>query len=117
MPPIENVAEYEEQWWAWWDAMQPEWRMAGPNGRLMRDGDGEWPAAMRRPGQNGMLIVLLSLRWWRAALGEDGDTGSWDAAVHDVAWVLSRLVNAAEREEREESAGEDARPRKKLRTR
>lgn len=109
--------------------MQPEWREVGPGGELMRRGEGDWPDELQRPGQNGMVIVLLTLWWWHEALGGDADTAGWDAAVRDVVWVLSKLVaiHAEAAKDDDAVAGGDAdaaaaaaadksRPRKKRRT-
>ncbi|TFK81530.1 hypothetical protein K466DRAFT_604430 [Polyporus arcularius HHB13444] len=55
-------------------------------------GEGPWDDLVQ-PGQNGMLLVLLSLVWWYGIV-EESSRGDWDAAVRDVAWVLDQMVLA-----------------------
>ncbi|KAI9056571.1 hypothetical protein FKP32DRAFT_1585928 [Trametes sanguinea] len=61
-------------------------------GRPQIGGIGDWDC-LENPGKNGILIVLLSLVWWRqqstAASAHD-----WEAAVRDVGWVIGSMARA-----------------------
>ncbi|KAI0692694.1 hypothetical protein C8T65DRAFT_586407 [Cerioporus squamosus] len=92
IPKLPPVEEYAASWWAWWLSLQPEWRAMDSAGRPLRSGEGPWDDLVQ-PGQNGMLLVLLSLVWWHGLVSESS-RGDWDAAVRDVAWVLDQMVLA-----------------------
>lgn len=42
-------------------------------------------------GLNGMLNVLISVRWWKDALGEE-TAPKWDAAVTEVSSALKQTL-------------------------
>ncbi len=92
VPKLPPVEEYAASWWAWWISLQPEWRAMDSAGRPLRNGEGPWDDLVQ-PGQNGMLLVLLSLVWWHG-IAPESSRGDWDAAVRDVAWVLDQMVLA-----------------------
>ncbi|KAI9061266.1 hypothetical protein FKP32DRAFT_1576315 [Trametes sanguinea] len=92
-PHIEDEAGYSVSWWKWWTGMQPDWRRRDAEGHLVRDGSGSWEA-LSQPGKNGILIVLLSLAWWRNNATEV-TLKDWDAAVQDVGWVIKSMARAA----------------------
>ncbi|KAJ7729732.1 hypothetical protein B0H16DRAFT_1275734, partial [Mycena metata] len=71
-------------WWAWWLAINPKWRL-GEDRQLKQEGDGSFDA-LRCPGQNGFLNVIICLKWWRAEMATASD--GWLRAVKDVKWVL-----------------------------
>ncbi len=81
-------------WWAWWASLQPEWRTKDSFGRPVVGGEGTWDN-LRYPGKNGMLMVLLSLWWWRGIATATID--DWTVAVHDVCWVLEKMAAAPPR--------------------
>ncbi|KAH9900717.1 hypothetical protein C8Q73DRAFT_637162 [Cubamyces lactineus] len=88
--PISNVKGYGESWWKWWSALQPSWRICNERGRPVPGGIGDW-GALVAPGKNGLLIVLLSLVWWRDA--ESNSTlEDWLAGVADVRWVVQSMA-------------------------
>ncbi|KAJ3765812.1 hypothetical protein FB446DRAFT_654704 [Lentinula raphanica] len=94
LPPDEkfgNTAEFASQWWVWYSMFNPEWRERNQFGRIIVNGsgDGDWDE-FNRPGQNGMLSLLVSLHWWYHRL--DGPSPDWVSAFHDVSWVLAELV-------------------------
>lgn len=45
---------------------------------------------LRHPGRNGLLLVMVSLTWWRALTD---DAAEWKRAVVDVANVLRSLCS------------------------
>ncbi|KAH9846594.1 hypothetical protein C2E23DRAFT_872276 [Lenzites betulinus] len=83
-PTIEDDAAYAAQWWNWWTQLQPEWRQLDADGRPVIGEDGDWDS-LKSPGKNGVLIVLLSLVWWREVATEQ-TVRLWAAALADVGW-------------------------------
>lgn len=71
--------------------MQPDWR-ANDVDMFIRQPVGDW-GPLVRPGQNGMLMILISLRWWANALSDPKNHVSWARAANDVGWVLSQLTS------------------------
>ncbi|TFK85716.1 hypothetical protein K466DRAFT_438882, partial [Polyporus arcularius HHB13444] len=86
IPAMKCTKTYVEGWWSWWTQLQPSWRQHDLEGHPILDGTiaGAWGKDLCRPGNNGVLLLLLSLVWWKEAAS---DIGRWDLAVHDVAWV------------------------------
>ncbi len=66
-------------WWAWWKALQLEWRgISGVEGCLELDhqvGNGEW-GYLWHPGANGLVIVLICLKWWGELITKHYSMGS-----------------------------------------
>jgi hypothetical protein len=75
-------------WWKWWEAINPSWCKRDAGGRLNKEGDGDW-GSIAQTGPNGMLNVLICLRWWRDALR--GDLGGWEEAPQVVEWALKGI--------------------------
>ena len=96
MPP---EGEFRDGWWLWWGGLQPSWRSVDVRGRPLDPGvgDGPWDA-LQKPGSNGVMIILLSLVWW----WEIATVATMDdlrAAIDDVTWVLSRMVESLQESE------------------
>ncbi|RDX54392.1 hypothetical protein OH76DRAFT_1322376, partial [Lentinus brumalis] len=85
VPLIDSEVEYATSWWKWWGGLQPEWRGRDPQGHPIKGGSGDWEE-LRKPGQNGFMMVLLSLSWWKGVASE-ATLPLWEDAVEDVAWV------------------------------
>jgi hypothetical protein len=81
------VEAMEDDWWTWWTAINPKWRLRGA--KLVREGSGSWDV-LRCPSQNGFLNVIICLKWWRTQMDTASDT--WERAVIDVKWVLEQMV-------------------------
>ena len=107
-PSIKSLPLYIEAWWAWWRALQPEWRQAAGDTALhsLREADQEekWECTCIG-GPNGMFTVILTVAWWIAEL--DGKTEDNSImALDDVKWVLSEMIkNGAPNDEDLESSG------------
>ncbi|KAJ7238466.1 hypothetical protein C8J57DRAFT_1012743, partial [Mycena rebaudengoi] len=87
---ITNASAFGKAWWAWWSELNPKWRARGENGSLERAGSGDW-TGLARMGPNGMLCILICLRWWRDMLVEpvaEGEMEAWMDAVKDVHWAV-----------------------------
>ncbi|KAJ7809103.1 hypothetical protein B0H13DRAFT_1668388 [Mycena leptocephala] len=81
------VEAMEDDWWTWWTAINPKWRLR--DAKLVREGSGSWDV-LRCPSQNGFLNVIICLKWWRTQMDTASDT--WERAVIDVKWVLEQMV-------------------------
>ncbi|KAJ7026650.1 hypothetical protein C8F04DRAFT_966196 [Mycena alexandri] len=64
-PPIVDVFSFAARWWPWWVEINPQWRvrMGTTVKRLAKEGEGDWDL-LASTGPNGMLNVLICLRWW-----------------------------------------------------
>ncbi|KAJ7015982.1 hypothetical protein C8F04DRAFT_983761 [Mycena alexandri] len=93
VPAIVDVYAFASKWWTWWVEINPKWRTrtGGVVTRLGKEGEGDW-SLMASTGPNGMLNILVCLRWWYDALkGDEGGMSEWKEAVEDVNWALERI--------------------------
>jgi hypothetical protein len=90
-PAIVDVFAFASKWWSWWIEINPEWRRNSKNAeeRLAKSVAGEWGGTVQT-GANGLLNVLICLRWWRDAI-RDTELPAWEEAVGDVHWVLESV--------------------------
>ncbi|KAJ7623834.1 hypothetical protein DFH06DRAFT_1008703, partial [Mycena polygramma] len=88
-PAIVDVYSFAADWWKWWVAINPSWRQLEGGRHLKKEGEGDWGSAAHT-GPNGMLNVLVCLRWWRDVLR--GEFGDWEEALADVEWVLNEVM-------------------------
>nr|KAF8174314.1 hypothetical protein K438DRAFT_1609830 [Mycena galopus ATCC 62051] len=70
---------FGKEWWAWWKAINPAWRLR--DGELLQMGNGSWDV-LKCPGQNRFLNIIVSLKWWFACMDTRSDL--WAQAVGDV---------------------------------
>ncbi|KAJ7062418.1 hypothetical protein B0H15DRAFT_794823 [Mycena belliarum] len=90
-PTITNVDAFAASWNKWWRSLNPTWRSGEKGGELSREAGGDWDV-LRVPGINGMLSVVMSLKWWGDKVNADGvEVGDWARAVDDVLWALGEL--------------------------
>ncbi|KAJ7165267.1 hypothetical protein C8R46DRAFT_863722, partial [Mycena filopes] len=90
-PPVNNPVEYEHQWWAWWDSLQPAWRGKDAAGswKVTEPYGKDWGDPLLVWGQNGVLSVVAALYFWGCAVQNDEELlGKWEAAVNDAAWMF-----------------------------
>ncbi|KAJ7093763.1 hypothetical protein C8R44DRAFT_645827, partial [Mycena epipterygia] len=95
-PVVTNPGAYANEWQAWWDSLQPEWRV--------READGAWSNAEYRGkgqewgpltqwGVNGTLSIVASLYFWGCRARGDADLEEvWETAVLDVLWMLEGMA-------------------------
>ncbi|KAL6299002.1 hypothetical protein BKA93DRAFT_830202 [Sparassis latifolia] len=84
-------------WWAWWMSLQPSARPVGKDGRPQRNESVTIWDDLCVMGLNGHLLVILCFAWWGNAVvgGTLPDKeNDWRAAVEDVAWSLSKMLNS-----------------------
>ncbi|KAJ7755134.1 hypothetical protein B0H16DRAFT_1315947 [Mycena metata] len=87
-PKIKQADAFATSWIGWWIELNPKGRVAaGPDKMLRTEGQSGWEGLTARV--NGLLSVLMSLKWWKDAVEEEGD---WEIAVSDVTWVLRQLL-------------------------
>ncbi|KAK0436993.1 hypothetical protein EV421DRAFT_1739211 [Armillaria borealis] len=98
-----DVKVLGESWWAWWKALQPEWRdISGVEGCLEGDhqtGNSDWDCLWHL-GANGLMTVLIGLKWWGLLITKHYGMGSmrmrnWEAAVEDILWVMTSMDREA----------------------
>ncbi|KAG1907610.1 uncharacterized protein F5891DRAFT_938521 [Suillus fuscotomentosus] len=96
-PTIPDLDAFMSQWWSWWLTLQPEWRKCQAptlmaRAVLPRTDDGNWDT-LNKPGANGMLSIVATLKWWAdGANGKGHEESCWEDAADDVTWVLDRLT-------------------------
>ncbi|KAJ7666861.1 hypothetical protein DFH06DRAFT_984501, partial [Mycena polygramma] len=93
LPTVDNVVAYGDQWYSWWDELQPAWRQRGEDGRLITGGKygTEW-GHLDCAGQNGNISIVAALYFWGAAAMHTEETRAvWNDAVEDVCWMLEGL--------------------------
>ncbi|KAJ3964964.1 hypothetical protein EV361DRAFT_811417 [Lentinula raphanica] len=91
-----QVSEFSTQWWEWWSMINPTWRERDiATGRLVinETDDGDW-SMLIRPGQCGILTILMCLFWWRQHLTMPSQSQDWNSALEDVSWVIEELIQA-----------------------
>jgi hypothetical protein len=94
--PIHDVRKYEEVWWVWWTALQPEWRGAW-RGRAQNEcavpEKADW-GKLGQAGQNGVLSVVAALYWWACAekARDTKPSKGWEEAVVDTTFVLRAMT-------------------------
>lgn len=100
IPDIKNTAKYADQWYRWWDLLQPKWRLRDHDGvwkaggDATYGGDNEW-GSLDNPGPNGCLSVVAGLYFWGVHLEKSDVTKErWARAVQDVAWMLEGLAES-----------------------
>ncbi|KAJ7700210.1 hypothetical protein B0H16DRAFT_1348823, partial [Mycena metata] len=87
---------YAVEWRAWWDTLQPTWRIKGVDGIWSMDGYGkgdEW-GPLYQWGVNGVLNIVASLYFWGCAISEDDSKRlrDWESAVIDVTWMMEGMA-------------------------
>ncbi|KAJ7635992.1 hypothetical protein DFH06DRAFT_921773, partial [Mycena polygramma] len=61
-PAISDLPQFVAEWQGWWKSLNPEWRVS--EGEMMRREDGRKWECLEAHGMNGMLSVLICLKWW-----------------------------------------------------
>ena len=98
----DNVATFGDAWMQWWSSLQPGWRGEGPNfSRDIPKGGGGWQE-LRKGGQNGFYLILLSYCWWAkgvvtpAGKAIQPHYSMWMDMFRDIEWVLKQMVRELE---------------------
>ena len=90
---IEDMEHFGRQWWAWWISLQPNSRICNKDtyDTSLPSLEMDW-TLLKKPGKNGMLLIMLALVWWGKAV--DRDNG-WLKAVADVTVVLPCILGVS----------------------
>ncbi|RDX39725.1 hypothetical protein OH76DRAFT_1490873 [Lentinus brumalis] len=90
--PIKDVVTFADGWLKWWTSNKPV-----SDGTIDVPANLNW-AVLNVSGSNGVLLFMLLLAWWGAALEDDQENrGKWLLAVSDVRVALDRVLLAAAR--------------------
>ncbi|KAK7434804.1 hypothetical protein VKT23_019991 [Stygiomarasmius scandens] len=85
-PESQNTAVFSKQLIDWWKSINPASRRS-----LIKEGEHDL-SCLHAPGQNGLYLVLLGLRWWYINVGIDEGTEEWRKIVADIVWVMDKLL-------------------------
>lgn len=105
IPQLDSEQRFAEQWMAWWSALQPEWRPSKRKGGLpmaFKKNESRRLIGLRKGGPNGLVTVLIGLKWWKGC-----DGVPWDAAVKDVRECLERCVTVTAAGQKRGADGSD----------
>lgn len=88
--PIEDIPAYDVKWWMWWNLLQPiERRSLDNTTNIPPTYDMDW-TCLRKAGNNGLLLVLVALRWWGKASDANID---WQKAAADFRQTLFCMLD------------------------
>lgn len=91
-----ELSVFEKDWWKWWGNIQPSWRKPGDKTEIKTDTNVDDWRTVVKPGINGWVSVLASLRWWRSsAFGHPEisiSQNAYNSASKDVALVMHCLL-------------------------
>lgn len=92
--PIEQVQTFVPSWWAWWETLQPEWRVKSgrPFSQQLPQGGETWQSICKG-GVNGFFIVILTLSWWLVSIGGVFDDDEFSQAFDDMLWVTDCMIS------------------------
>lgn len=92
---ILDPIDFGERWRKWITSMMPGWRTRkSTEWPLPREDrpDERWDA-IRKGGRDGVLLLVLSLSWWKHATTPGTKArDEYESAVEELAWLLQQLV-------------------------
>lgn len=89
-PDISNVLSFEQEFRTWWISLQPTWWVS--EGTMVTSMEGDWDV-LRKPGQNGLICVLVGLFYWGRLVQEDeNQCRGWAELVEDCLLILCQLA-------------------------
>lgn len=93
--PIPDPLDFGHRWRTWVTSLMPDWRKRNPK---------EWPLprevplgerweSIRKGGRDGILLLLMSLSWWKNATHEGSVArDEYESALEELAWLLQQLI-------------------------
>lgn len=87
---VGDGCEFAEIWWEWWRSIQPTGRTTSKSASLNKADGLDWKR-LRKPGPNGLLVVLVALVWWRNMEQSEVVAQRWRKAVEDVTWAMVQM--------------------------
>ncbi|ESK81780.1 hypothetical protein Moror_5370 [Moniliophthora roreri MCA 2997] len=88
---IQSLGKFIESFWEWWNTLNPDWQERIEGRRMLRARNGEWKE-LRYSGQNGLILLMVGLRWWFMLEGKKRRSDNWNEMAQDILWVLESLV-------------------------
>ncbi|KAK7047534.1 hypothetical protein VNI00_006300 [Paramarasmius palmivorus] len=109
-----TMTEFIANYRIWWSNINPEWRPRRADNTMERDEDiGDWEE-LYYPGERGLLVPLMCLRWWYKRDGVEGGSSEWNDAASDMLWALQCVLKWHQSlPESEDEDDEDEPPKKK----
>lgn len=75
------LGDFGVKWWKWWTALQPPSRVQEGNPGMNAPTYLMSWTDICKPGEHGLILVILTLRWWGVASSASDE---WKKAVDDV---------------------------------
>ncbi|KZP08579.1 hypothetical protein FIBSPDRAFT_1052319 [Athelia psychrophila] len=88
---IANLPIFITLWWAWWSLMQPPSRIAADTSVLAESSYAMDWSPLRQPGQNGLALVVMTLRWWGV---QSNASREWQEAFADVTSAILCMTDS-----------------------
>ncbi|KAK7014487.1 hypothetical protein VNI00_019330 [Paramarasmius palmivorus] len=109
-----DMDEFIANYRIWWCNINPEWRPRRDDNTMEHGKDlGDWEE-LYYPGERGLLVPLMCLRWWYQRDGVEGGSSEWNDAASDMLWVLQCVLKWHQSlPESEDDEDEDQPPKKK----
>ncbi|KAK7025578.1 hypothetical protein VNI00_015871 [Paramarasmius palmivorus] len=87
---MRKTKPFVESYWEYWSTLSPSWRTRLGERRLSRTEQGDW-SSLQYPGQNGMLLPLVCLKWYFTMEAVEGGSVDWKEAAEDLLWAYGCL--------------------------
>ncbi|KAH9476125.1 hypothetical protein JR316_0004534 [Psilocybe cubensis] len=113
--PAIRQDEFQKSWMTWWNSIQPAWRQTKTPNSLPLSFETakakDSMASLRKGGPNGLLTVMVGLKWWYSAQASDG---LWELAVSDLLNTFNTFQKAKLNNKRKaaEETGKEKRTKK-----
>lgn len=79
------LGDFGVKWWKWWTALQPPSRVQEDNPEMIPPTYLMNWEGIHKPGKDGLILVILTLRWWGVA---SSTSDEWKKAVDDVSSAI-----------------------------
>lgn len=90
---ITQLPVFITMWWAWWSLMQPRSRIAPDTLVLVESSyTMDW-SPLHQPGQNGLILVVMTLRWWGV---QSKASREWREALADATSAILCMTDGLE---------------------
>ncbi|KAL0573745.1 hypothetical protein V5O48_008206 [Marasmius crinis-equi] len=90
-PPSVQLSEIRASWWKYFSDNMPEWRMR-IDGRVTLGGEGDWEDC-ELPGQDGVVLLIVALKWWHDVGGIKDRISDWDQAAKALYFTLDQTLS------------------------
>ncbi|KAL0574844.1 hypothetical protein V5O48_007117 [Marasmius crinis-equi] len=84
------LEKIRNEWWIWWDYVNPDWRPR-LDGMVLPGDDGDWEDIVS-PGKDGIVLFLVGLRWWCDCGGPEDPAGCWHEAAKSLFFTMESLL-------------------------